>query len=145
MRGAGGTDGGKWAFLLGLIMRCSGFYLLLNAIVIRSNVDFGARLSHQINWHVETARTVPTTSPLNHPKHHKLLITPNRPAVPEQLLQLILIPQMVVGNNPKLTTRSQATLTIPKHTQGDLLTNHMLLMKRWITNDQICRSTLRLT
>lgn len=44
MRGAGGTDGGTWTFLIGLIMMCSGFYMLLSAIVIRSNFGFGARL-----------------------------------------------------------------------------------------------------
>lgn len=44
MRGAGGTDGGIWAFFIGLIMMCSGFYMLLNAIVIRANFGFGARI-----------------------------------------------------------------------------------------------------
>lgn len=41
MRGAGGTDGGLWSFLLGIIMMCSGFYMLLNAIVIRARFGFG--------------------------------------------------------------------------------------------------------
>jgi len=41
MRGAGGTDGGLMPFLIGLVMMCSGFYMLLNAIVIRSRFGFG--------------------------------------------------------------------------------------------------------
>ena len=41
MRGAGGTDGGLWSFLLGIIMMCSCFYMLLNAIVIRARFGFG--------------------------------------------------------------------------------------------------------
>lgn len=41
MRGAGGSDGGLLQFLLGLVMMCSGFYMLLNAIVIRSRFGFG--------------------------------------------------------------------------------------------------------
>ena len=41
MRGAGGTDGGLWSFFIGLIMMCSGFYMLLNAIVIRARFGFG--------------------------------------------------------------------------------------------------------
>ena len=41
MRGAGGTDGGLMSFLIGLVMMCSGFYMLLNAIIIRSRFGFG--------------------------------------------------------------------------------------------------------
>ena len=41
MRGAGGTDGGEISFLLGLVMMCGGFYLLLNAIVVRAGFGLG--------------------------------------------------------------------------------------------------------
>ncbi len=41
MRGAGGTDGGQTLFLVGLVMMCGGFYLLLNAIVVRSGFGLG--------------------------------------------------------------------------------------------------------
>jgi len=41
MRGAGGSDGGLMPFFIGLVMMCSGFYMLLNAIVIRSRFGFG--------------------------------------------------------------------------------------------------------
>lgn len=44
MRGAGGTDGGILSFLFGLIMMISGFYMLLNAIVIRSRFGFDSHL-----------------------------------------------------------------------------------------------------
>jgi hypothetical protein len=44
MRGAGGSDGGLMPFLIGLVMMCSGFYMLLNAIIIRSHFGFGNRL-----------------------------------------------------------------------------------------------------
>lgn len=44
MRGAGGTNGGACQFLLGLVMMCGGFYLLLNSIAVRSNFGFGTRL-----------------------------------------------------------------------------------------------------
>ncbi|MGB1311795.1 MAG: hypothetical protein ACPG47_11310 [Leucothrix sp.] len=44
MRGAGGSDGGLMSFLIGLVMMCSGFYMLLNAIVIRSRFGFGYNL-----------------------------------------------------------------------------------------------------
>lgn len=43
-RGAGGTDGGTGAFLIGLIMMIGGGYLLLNGIVVRPNFGFGARV-----------------------------------------------------------------------------------------------------
>ncbi|MBF0231641.1 MAG: hypothetical protein HQK62_06530 [Desulfamplus sp.] len=39
--GAGGTEGGTGRFLLGFIMMCTGFYMLLNAISIRSGFHFG--------------------------------------------------------------------------------------------------------
>lgn len=44
MRGAGGTNGGEWTFLIGLMMMIAGFYLLLSSIVIRSSFGFGMRL-----------------------------------------------------------------------------------------------------
>ena len=34
MKGAGGTPGGVATFLIGLVMTCGGFYLLLNAICL---------------------------------------------------------------------------------------------------------------
>ncbi|MDG1204452.1 MAG: hypothetical protein P8N51_03685 [Pseudomonadales bacterium] len=44
MRGAGGTNGGIGQFLMGLIMMCGGFYMLLNAIIVTSNFGAGMRL-----------------------------------------------------------------------------------------------------
>ena len=44
MNGAGGTSGGSGKFLLGLIMMCGGFYLLLSGIVVSSNFGLGTRL-----------------------------------------------------------------------------------------------------
>lgn len=44
MNGAGGTSGGIGKFLLGLVMMCGGFYMLLNAIDVRANFGFGTRL-----------------------------------------------------------------------------------------------------
>jgi hypothetical protein len=44
MNGAGGTSGGIGKFLLGLVMMCGGFYLLLNGIVVSANFGFGSRL-----------------------------------------------------------------------------------------------------
>ncbi|MEJ7806678.1 MAG: hypothetical protein WKG03_12270 [Telluria sp.] len=44
MNGAGGTSGGIGKFLLGLIMMCGGFYLLLNGIVVSANFGLGTRL-----------------------------------------------------------------------------------------------------
>ena len=44
MRGAGGTDGGLMPFLIGFVMMCAGFYMLLNAIVVRSRFGFGHSL-----------------------------------------------------------------------------------------------------
>ena len=42
MRGAGGSKGGIGQFLIGLVMMSAGFYLLLNAIQVRSM--FGLRM-----------------------------------------------------------------------------------------------------
>ncbi len=44
MRGAGGSEGGLGQFFIGLIMMCSGFYMLLNAIVIRAHFGMGMRM-----------------------------------------------------------------------------------------------------
>lgn len=44
MRGAGGSSGGLGQFFIGLIMMCGGFYMLLNAIVVRSHFGMGMRL-----------------------------------------------------------------------------------------------------
>lgn len=44
MKGAGGTPGGVATFLIGLVMACGGFYLLLNSIVLRTNFGFGYRV-----------------------------------------------------------------------------------------------------
>ena len=44
MNEAGGTSGGTGKFLLGLVMMCGGFYMLLSGIVVSSNFGFGARL-----------------------------------------------------------------------------------------------------
>ncbi|HIG40761.1 MAG: hypothetical protein ABGY96_05735 [bacterium] len=44
MRGAGGTDGGVGQFLMGLVMMCGGFYLLLNAITVTSGFGMGMRM-----------------------------------------------------------------------------------------------------
>lgn len=44
MKGAGGTSGGLGQFFVGLIMMCSGFYMLLNAINVSSSFGMGMRL-----------------------------------------------------------------------------------------------------
>jgi len=43
-KGAGGTSGGIGQFFIGLIMLCSGFYLLLNAITVTSGFGMGSHL-----------------------------------------------------------------------------------------------------
>ncbi|NRA53515.1 MAG: hypothetical protein HRU23_05170 [Gammaproteobacteria bacterium] len=43
-KGAGGTSGGIGQFFIGLIMLCSGFYLLLSAITVRSGFGMGSHL-----------------------------------------------------------------------------------------------------
>jgi hypothetical protein len=42
--GAGGTPGGIGSFLLGLVMMCAGFYLLLSSIVVTQSFGFGMSL-----------------------------------------------------------------------------------------------------
>lgn len=44
MNGAGGSSGGIGQFLIGFVMMCGGFYMLLNAISVTSNFAFSARL-----------------------------------------------------------------------------------------------------
>ena len=44
MKGAGGTSGGLGHFFIGLIMMCSGFYMLLNAIKVTSSFGMGMNL-----------------------------------------------------------------------------------------------------
>lgn len=44
MQGAGGTSGGSGQFLLGLVMMCGGFYLLLNNVIVSSTFGLGSRL-----------------------------------------------------------------------------------------------------
>lgn len=41
MRGAGGTEGGVGQFFIGLFMMCGGFYMLFNAITVRSTFGMG--------------------------------------------------------------------------------------------------------
>ena len=44
MHGAGGSQGGEWQFMIGIIMMIAGFYLLFNSIVIDSRFGMGMRL-----------------------------------------------------------------------------------------------------
>tara|TARA_R110001592_G_scaffold16668_13_gene70823 strand:+ start:349 stop:771 length:423 start_codon:yes stop_codon:yes gene_type:complete len=44
MKGAGGTSGGLSHFFIGIIMMCSGFYMLLNSITVTSAFGMGVRL-----------------------------------------------------------------------------------------------------
>ena len=46
MKGAGGTSGGLGSFFIGLIMMVGGFYLLLNAISVKSNFGLSRNLYH---------------------------------------------------------------------------------------------------
>jgi len=43
-RGAGGTQGGEGRFLLGFVMMCGGFYMLMQSIVVSVNFSVGMRL-----------------------------------------------------------------------------------------------------
>jgi uncharacterized protein len=43
-RGAGGTPGGSMSFIIGLIMACAGFYMLLDNIVVSQGFGFGSAL-----------------------------------------------------------------------------------------------------
>ena len=44
MRGAGGTEGGLGSFLIGFLMMCGGFYMLLNNITVNSSYGWGRNL-----------------------------------------------------------------------------------------------------
>ena len=44
MQGAGGTSGGSGQFLLGLVMMCGGFYLLLNNVIVSASFGLGSRM-----------------------------------------------------------------------------------------------------
>lgn len=44
MKGAGGTPGGLFNFIAGLIMMCGGFYLLFNSIVVSARFGFSYRV-----------------------------------------------------------------------------------------------------
>ncbi|NND93141.1 MAG: hypothetical protein HKN42_19965 [Granulosicoccus sp.] len=44
MRGAGGSQGGEWLFLAGIVMMIAGFYLLFNAIAVETRFGLGMRL-----------------------------------------------------------------------------------------------------
>lgn len=44
MQGAGGSQGGEWQFLIGIVMMIAGFYLLFNAIAIETRFGLGMRL-----------------------------------------------------------------------------------------------------
>ncbi len=44
MNGAGGTSGGTGQFILGLLMMCGGFYMLLSGIVVSSSFGMSTRL-----------------------------------------------------------------------------------------------------
>jgi hypothetical protein len=48
-QGAGGTQGGSMTFVVGLIMACAGFYLLLDNIVVTQGFSFGYAL-YRINY-----------------------------------------------------------------------------------------------
>ncbi len=43
-RGAGGTDGGMGAFVIGFVMMVAGGYMLLNGIILRPQFGFGMRV-----------------------------------------------------------------------------------------------------
>lgn len=44
MKGAGGTSGGIGSFIIGIVMMCGGFYMLLNSIQVTSHFGLGHRL-----------------------------------------------------------------------------------------------------
>lgn len=44
--GAGGTPGGIGSFFIGFLMMCSGFYLLLQSIIVTQPFNFGLGLFH---------------------------------------------------------------------------------------------------
>jgi hypothetical protein len=46
MQGAGGTPGGIGYFLIGFLMMCMGFYLLMQSIIVTRTFDLGMGLFH---------------------------------------------------------------------------------------------------
>ena len=53
--GAGGTPGGSMSFIIGLIMACAGFYMLLDNIVVSQGFGLGYalyRISYGGGWNV---------------------------------------------------------------------------------------------
>lgn len=53
-RGAGGTDGGTLAFLVGFIMMSGGGYLLLSEMIVRPRIGFGAPVFSLGGWTMTT-------------------------------------------------------------------------------------------
>lgn len=49
-KGAGGSEGGTGSFILGFLMMCAGFYLLLNAIVVTQPWGLGYGLYRFSMW-----------------------------------------------------------------------------------------------
>ncbi len=46
MQGAGGSPGGTGSFILGFLMMCTGFYLLMQSIIVTRSFGFGMGLFH---------------------------------------------------------------------------------------------------
>jgi hypothetical protein len=46
MQGAGGSPGGTGSFVLGFLMMCTGFYLLMQSIIVTRTFGFGMGLFH---------------------------------------------------------------------------------------------------
>ncbi len=44
IKGAGGTRGGTGSFILGFLMMCAGFYMLMQSIIVTNRFGFGAGL-----------------------------------------------------------------------------------------------------
>jgi uncharacterized protein len=54
-RGAGGTPGGALSFVIGLIMACAGFYMLLDNIIVSQGFGLGYtlyRISYGGGWNI---------------------------------------------------------------------------------------------
>ena len=51
-RGAGGSEGGTFHFLIGLVMVCGGGYLLLSRIIVRPDWGFRAPLYSYAGWNI---------------------------------------------------------------------------------------------
>jgi hypothetical protein len=46
IQGAGGTPGGTGSFIIGFLMMCTGFYLLMQSVVVTRSFGFGMGLFH---------------------------------------------------------------------------------------------------